>query len=454
MRSVYLRILVWFFGTLALSMIAFVMITRYVTYRSGGLGPSGPELVALIFEETIRAYESGGPQGLAERIDQLHRYFPGDHYLVDSQGRDLATGEDRSALLERIGSGWGDPKIFGGKFLVGVKSPDNRFRLIAVLPFPRDILPYVLFCILILLAVGMVCWALALSIASPLRNLSQAVDRFGRGDLSIRVNSRRRDEIGALGRSFDRMAQRIETLLISERRLLQDVSHELRSPLARLSFAVELVKKRNSHDDQKNEDGQNDAAVLRLKKEIDRLTHLVSALLEMTRAEADSDCCNREGIRLDVILKEVVEDCRLEAEARRCAIRLSGDRELTMRGNGELLRRAFENVLRNAIRYTAEGSFVEVELTENDGQATVVVRDYGPGVPEELLSKIFQPFFRVDGSRDSATGGVGLGLAIAKRAIDVHHGVLTAANADPGLRIEIDLSLESRQLRQESEERH
>lgn len=440
MRSVYLRILVWFFGALALSMLAFVMITRYLTYRSGGLGPSGPQLTALIFEETIRAYESGGAPGLAERIGRLHKYFPGDHYLVDFQGRDLATGEDRSALLEKIGSGWGDPTIVGGKFLVGIKSPDNRYRLIAVLPFPSDVLPYVLFYVLLLLAVGMVCWALALSIASPLRHLSQAVDRFGRGDLSIRVNSRRRDEIGALGRSFDRMAQRIETLLVSERRLLQDVSHELRSPLARLSFAVELVKKHSGHN------VEYDASILRLKKEIDRLTHLVSALLEMTRAEADPSSGNLEEIRLDVIVKEVVEDCRLEAEARRCGIRFGNDRALTMLGNGELLRRAFENVLRNALRYTAEGSFVEVELTTNARQATVSVRDYGPGVPEELLSKIFQPFFRVDHSRHSATGGVGLGLSIAKRAIDVHQGVLTAINANPGLRIEIELSLEHRQL--------
>ena len=174
----------------------------------------------------------------------------------------------------------------GGRIIVGSKSPDNRYRLISVLALPNEFLPYILFYVLILLAVGMVCWALALNIASPLRNLARVVDRFGRGDLSVRVNSRRRDEIGALGNTFDAMAERIATLLTSERRLLQDISHELRSPLARLSFAVELMKQ--------NPEG---ASIAQVKKEIDRLTHLVSALLEMTRAEEDHSSCNMEPVR-------------------------------------------------------------------------------------------------------------------------------------------------------------
>jgi len=431
MRTVYFRILIWFLGTLAVSMLAFVLVSGYINYRSGGVRPSGPKLNAFMFQESIRAYESSGAAGLALRLRQLHRYMPGIHYMTNAQGIDLASGEDRSQLLANT-SEWDKPEISDWRVLVRSKSPDNQYRFITIMPPPYQVLQYALFYVLVLLAVGMVCWALALSIASPLRHLSRAVDRFGRGDLSVRVNSSRRDEIGALGNAFDQMAGRIETLLTSERRLLQDISHELRSPLARLSFAVELVKREHG-----------DAAVVRLKKEIHRLTHLVSTLLEMTtRAEEDPSYGNLEEVRLDLILSEVVEDCGIEAAARKCRVSFTDGQPLTVLGNSELLRRAFENIISNAIRYTPEGSSVNVSLTSDASEAIIAVRDFGPGVPQELLSKIFQPFFRVDDSRNDSTGGIGLGLAIARRAIDVHHGRLNAANANPGLRIEIRLSLE------------
>jgi signal transduction histidine kinase len=411
-------------------MLAFVLLSGYINYRSGGVMPTGPQLTAMIFEEAMRAYESGGPRELAARLQQLERYIPGRRYLTNSEGRDLATSEDRSAILLRIGSDWDSPKFIQGHVIVGSRSADNRYRLISVLPPPYQILPYISFYILLLLAVGMVCWALAMSIASPLRNLVRAVDRFGRGDLSVRVDSRRRDEIGELGKAFDQMAERIETLLASERRMMQDISHELRSPLARLSFAVELVKA-----------DPDDPSVLRLKKEVDRLNQLVNTLLEMTRAEQDPSCGDMVQVRLDVVLNEVVEICRLDAAARGCRIELESDQNVSILGNAELLRRAFENIVKNAIRYTPEGFSVDVNLSVQSGKVRVEIRDYGPGVPEEHLAKIFQPFFRVDDSRNDSTGGVGLGLAIARRAIGVHHGRLTAVNAHPGLKVQVELAI-------------
>ena len=168
------------------------------------------------------------------------------------------------------------------------------------------------------------------------------VDRFGAGDLSVRVNSSRKDEIGEVGRAFDRMAERIGTLLTAERRLLQDISHELRSPLARLSFAAELAR---TADDR-------DAAIARMNKEIARLTDLVGGLIQVTRAEGDPAANSSESLRLDQLLGEVIEDCQVEADARGCRIAFAGSRELTMHGDREVLRRAIENVIRNAIRYT------------------------------------------------------------------------------------------------------
>jgi two-component system sensor histidine kinase CpxA len=234
-----------------------------------------------------------------------------------------------------------------------------------------------------------------------------------------------------LSRAFDRMAERIGTLLTAERRLLQDISHELRSPLARLSFAAELARTAENRE----------AAVARLKKEIQRLADLVGALIQVTRAEGDPSSNNPENVRLDEILGEVVEDCRVEAEARGCRISLDGAVELNMRGDRELLRRAIENVVRNSIHYAPDGSAVDVKLSSTSDSARICVRDYGPGVPEEALPKIFQPFFRVDDSRESSTGGVGLGLAIAHRAIGLHHGRLWAQNALPGLMVWIELPL-------------
>jgi two-component system sensor histidine kinase CpxA len=267
------------------------------------------------------------------------------------------------------------------------------------------------------------------SIASPLRALARTVDRFGAGDLAVRANSKRKDEIGELSRVFDRMAERISTLLTAERRLLQDVSHELRTPLARLSFAAELA--RTAED--------RDAAALRLKKEIERLTSLVGALLEVTTAEGDPSSTAPERLSLDDLLMEVVEDCRVEADGRGCTIALRAGTPVAVLGDRELLRRAIENVLRNSIRYAPPDTAVEVDLEIGPTAATISVRDYGPGVPEDALPKIFQPFFRVDDSRDSATGGMGLGLTIALRAVSLHHGRLRAENAHPGLCIAIEL---------------
>jgi two-component system sensor histidine kinase CpxA len=256
------------------------------------------------------------------------------------------------------------------------------------------------------------------------------VERFGRGDLTARANFTRGDEIGQMSRAFDQMGERIETLLTAERRLLRDISHELRSPLARLSFAAELLR---TADDR-------EAAAARIRKEIARLTVLVGSLLDMTRAEGDPESRKFEPVGLAGLLEGIAHDCRIEAEARHCRVDLAAS-PIEITGDPELLRRAIENVVRNAIRYAPEQSAIEINATAQRSSAVVTVRDRGPGVPEDSLARIFTPFYRVDQSRDSSTGGVGLGLAIASRAISLHHGRITAANEQPGLRVTIELPL-------------
>jgi signal transduction histidine kinase len=442
MRSVYTKIVAWCFATLILSMAAMVMVSVFVFDGMVGKGSFFDRINVLLLEESETAYESGGPKALAAHLKRADKTLGGEHHLVDTRGRDLATGGDQLALLRQFRFEKGAiQQMIDGRIAAGVASPDGRYRLLVLAANPYRLASYFPYYIPILAAVAILCWALAARIASPLRDLARAVDRFGRGDLSARVNSRRRDEIGELGREFDRMAERIGFLLTSERRLLQDISHELRTPLARLSFAAELV--RTSSD--------RDAAVARLKKQIRRLADLVGQLLEATQAEGDPSSLVKENLMLDEIVSAVVEDCHLEADARGSRIRLRGTEPLPIEGYPELLRRALENVVRNAIRYAPEGSTVELSMIVADQSAGIAVRDYGPGVPEEMLAKIFQPFVRVDDSRSSQTGGVGLGLTIAQRAIALHHGRIAAENANPGLRVSFEIPIASRSARSDEQ---
>ncbi len=311
------------------------------------------------------------------------------------------------------------------------RSDDQRYRWITVLP-PRprigtsDTLAYFFW---LPILIGILCYMLAVHLASPLRGLRRVLEKFGRGDLGVRYHLSRRDEIGDLAQAFNRMADQIATLLSAERRLLQDVSHELRSPLARLGFAVELA--RTSPD--------REVAMGRIHKEADRLNHLVDELLQLTRAEGDPGARNLEDVDLVELFENLVADCALEADAQECRLVLKGDREVIVTGDRELLRRACENILRNAIRHSPAGTTVDIELVHRDGLAEISIRDHGTGVPREALSDIFEPFFRVEGDRDRSSGGVGLGLAIARRAVELHQGTVTAFNANPGLVVAIEL---------------
>ena len=426
MRTIFAKVLFWSLGTFALSLVAFWGIA-HVLQRRPPRHFHGE--IRLIEDDTCRAYEEGGASRLAAQLRRLDMYLEGQHLLTDARGRDLVTGADRSDLLRRGQSPPEPPRLSQGCFILIARPRGGRYRLITILhprTDPGGIWPYYGAIALVIAGMGA---ALAAHLAAPLRGLRRVVDRFGRGDLAARAGSTRQDEIGELSRAFDEMAGRIETLLAAERRLLQDVSHELRSPLARLRFAVELART----------SGDRDAALERIRRDVDRLSVLVDELLQLTRAEGDPSARATEEVRLDDLLGTLVEDCALEAEAKGCRLALRVEGACAVRGERELLRRAVENVLRNAIRYAPEGTAIEVDLRGDDGAATVVVRDHGVGVPDPALGSIFEPFFRVEGDRSRTSGGVGLGLAIARRAVALHGGRIAASNARPGLSVTIDL---------------
>ncbi len=415
MRSISAKIIFWSVAALLISLAVFTMVSRSVI--GGPLMESLDRYNSFHFLQARQAYQGGGAARLSEYLADLKSAGAVEHHLTDARGKDLETGEDRSAIIRLMG---GQPRWMSrqdDQFIYARTSDDGRYAWVGIVRQPFSPFTFAPFYFIVLATV-------AARIASPLRRLTAVVDRFGQGDLAARspAPKKSKDEIANLGHSFNAMADRIQTLLVAERQLLQDVSHELRSPLARLTFEAEMVRKTTDRD----------ASALRLRREIERLSSLVGTLIDMARMEGDPATVDMEDVDLNGLLQNLADDCAVEAEANQCRISFTSSAAVTVPGNAELLHRAFENVIRNAIRYSPPDGTVEIHLYRNEGQIKIAIRDHGPGIPENLIPRIFDPFFRADPSRDEATGGIGLGLAIARRAIRVHHGDITAENAHPG----------------------
>ena len=431
----FTRILLWFLGLLVVSITGLILTTMWLVPPPAGM--MGGMLKAEL-EEAIWAYEHEGADGLRRYTERRDRLLSGRHQLLDAQGRDLLTGTSQPELLAGpIGSprprfGWPGPS--SRPPVMRAASEDGRFHYVisGKQRFPgADEGPRFLAYLWVVLLVVVLCYVLATTLARPIRELREAVLGFGGGDLRRRAQVQRNDELGELGHAFNEMADRIQTLLTAERRLLQDVSHELRTPLARLGFAVELA--RSSPDSR--------TALDRIKREADRVTALVSELIEMARAEGDPLERKHEAIELDQLLHGLLADVLPEAERKLCRLTAPPPSELRVQGDAGMIERALGNVVTNALRYAPEGTAVEFGIEQRAGSVAISVRDHGPGVPEHHLKAIFQPFFRVDESRDRSSGGVGLGLAIAQRTALLHHGELRAENAKPGLRVTLVLPL-------------
>src|SRR5580693_8490182 len=434
MRSLFAKTLLWFLATTAVA-IAGIIITTAATFGSTeGRGPLGL-LLSVQTEQARRAYETGGRDALATALAKFQQITQFQVLFTDAKGTDLLTGKAHPELvtLPKPRSRWRLPFPFGGRQPIIARQDSTRQYRLFLIDQRRNwtfffLQPQHLW---IIGLVVLLCYAFAYHLTSPVRRLRAVVDCFGRGDFSARAPANRKDELGELARSFNQMASRIQTLLSAERRLLLDISHELRSPLARLGVAVELARS-----------GEDRESMLdRIQKESERLNELVAELLQVTRVEGDPSMQKMETVRLDELLGDLVYDSLLEAKAKDCTLLLKAPLPVTLTGDEELLRRAVENVIRNAIRYAPPGTPVDIELKRSGDVAEICVRDYGPGVPEEALPRIFDPFYRVDSDRNRVSGGLGLGLAIARRSVELHKGKLTARNANPGLLVTIELPL-------------
>lgn len=414
-------------------------------------------------EKSAQVFENSGKQALTDYLADLEREHSVKFYFFDKDGHSLldrvVPEEVQKLALNREAqarAARGTQSFVAMKEGVAVrliKGPSGEKYSLAlqtsaswILPVSEAINrhPYLR---LIGIAVfgGLLCLLLTRNITRPIVGLRAAASSIAEGRLKTRVGPSldlRRDEIGALGRDFNRMAEQIESLVTAQKNLLGDVSHELRSPLARLIVALSLLRQCPVEEAPEY--------LNRIGIEVDRLDKLIGQLLTLNRIDSAVDASLRVDFDLADIVHEVAADGDFEARAHDRRVKVISADPCAMQGVAELLRSAIENVVRNAVRHTKAGTTVEITLEREDsylqtegrskGAALIRVRDYGPGVPDEMLSEIFLPFQRVPAPANGETDGAGLGLAIAERVVQMHVGAIRAFNAkDGGLVVEIEL---------------
>jgi two-component system sensor histidine kinase CpxA len=275
---------------------------------------------------------------------------------------------------------------------------------------------------------------LARHLSAPIRRIQAGARALAGESLDVRVSAGledRKDELAVLARDFDAMADQLRANRGAITRLLRDISHELRSPLARMRLAIGLARQPTADPGRQLD---------RMEREIERLDSLISQVLKLARLSGTDAPFEREAFDVDEMIEEVVRDANFEGAVKGCTVRTLGASKSSVNGSRELLRSAIENVLRNAVRYSPQGARVEVAVERSDAGLTVSVRDRGPGVPESEVERIFEPFYRVAESRDRDTGGEGIGLAITSRVMRAHGGSARADNrADGGFEVRLSL---------------
>lgn len=430
MSPLYRRLLLWFCAANIVTLLVSVAVTQDIARRAYGGELDWPALAHAADDVYIR----GGVAGLAD-WSEATRHEERFQVMLFEDGRDVLGRPPGPMLSRHLAQLLSAESIVlrpvPEVLLVGQKvvgSDHVPRQMIAIRgPRPQHAKLELLLGVqvaLSLLAIGGVGWWVARSIARPVAALQQAAQRMAAGDLSSRVGGnypQARDELGLLAREFDHMAGRIEALVAHERGVLQDVSHELRSPLARLQLILELARQESGGDSAQHFE--------RAEHEIARLDVLIGELLTLSRMEADLPGMMREPVDLAALCGDCVAEAELEAGAHGVRLRLDAATPLETSGNAQLLARALDNLLSNSIKYSAGGE-VLVRLTRHGERAELSVRDHGPGVPEADLPKLFRPFFR--GSNAARAEGHGLGLAIVERIAHAHGGQASAANAAGG----------------------
>ncbi len=449
MKTLFLRIFLSFWLAMGLIIATSIIVSATVAYqRLQALDAVEPS--DLADQAAARLAKEGKP-GLFEWIGEAEKTHGGLRiYIVESHGVDIL-GRPLPERIQRRVHSIEMSGALGGRDGKPVQDMARRVPQFIgpngeVLTLMTTFAGYPPFAVLrtpdvnlTLLAIaflfsGLVCWWLARYVSTPVARLQDAARSVAAGNLDARVSDQfatRNDELGVLARDFDRMAEYLRSLIASKETLLSDMSHELRSPLARLRVALGLARR---------EGADLPKQLGRIELEAERLDALIGQILHLSTLTSGEPKLHRERVDLTALLNDVVEDARLEAGAAGKRVEWTPARPAVLEADPQLLRSAIENVLRNAVRFTAVDTAVDVSLKHDHGMLVLIIRDQGPGVPSQDLARIFEPFYRVADARDRDSGGTGLGLAITARVVSLHGGKVEAQNSpSTGLIVEIRL---------------
>jgi two-component system, OmpR family, sensor histidine kinase CpxA len=444
-RSLFLKIFLWFWITVIATGVAVVTTwiilqpknvqSQIQTTLAGAAWASG--------SAAVDEFERQGPSAASAYLQAFSQKSHLKACLFDTSGQAIS-GTDCAVFDQVIANApaSGDPALVSrrgfARMAVKLRGRSGREYIYAVDAAERrgppsgiSLLGVALRWSVTLLVSGIICYLLTRYLTAPILRLREASQQLAQGDLSTRAAAgmeRRRDELGSLVQDFNAMAARIEELVSGQRQLIYDISHELRSPLARLNVALDLARERKG----------NDPAFDHMDQDLERLNEMIGRLLTVAKLDSSAIPVAMSQLDLTELISQIARSADLELRKSDAAVQLTLPEQLFVHGNAELLHSAIENVVRNAIRYTGIGNPVEVNVTAQTSSALIVVRDHGPGVPEAELANIFQPFYRIADDRNRESGGAGLGLAIAGRVVRIHGGTICARNAQPhGLEVEI-----------------
>ena len=458
MRSTFIKIFLSFWLTEFLIIICTIFILAHQFESNEVVYTSVFAMMQSNAKRSLEAYTTGGCKAMQAIPNTFPLETPGTSdqpaILFDPSGHALCQQVDEKLYAPAVEKIRKDGYLLGEKhgpgYVEGIQVKDangGSFSYLVRGTYPKEVyIPYreeLPRLVISLIVSVLVTFGITMVITRPIGSLREAARQLAAGNLRARAkwpkgkaNRKTGDELWGLVYDFNEMADRMESLVDAQMLLLRDVSHELRSPLARLSVALELAREeaQPGMEDQLN----------RIEREAERLNSLIGQLLSLSHLESTTRLPDRLRVSLRDVVMELLPDMDYEAQRRNCSVSFVGGKQADgqMKGLGEvlgspeLLGRAVENVIRNAIAYTAEGTSVEINLFEENRVGThfavLQVKDHGPGVPEAALKSIFRPFYRLDLSRQRSTGGYGVGLAITERAVRLHGGAVTARNSSEG----------------------
>jgi two-component system sensor histidine kinase CpxA len=460
-NHLYIKLFLWFWLATIIIMSGSMWIVRQISddVRFAPMEQTQLSELNLYTEKLQGILDSRADDIDLERIlMQIGKRNQIGMVLVDVQHQVFISGLPRHMRLNKdpfwglspatsaISVDTGDGLFFGPGI---IRDAGNTYMLFIGKPLPPGFMgsvrrqpPAVILAISLAIS-AVLCFLFARSLVNPLRQLQLASQQMAAGNLAIRVGSasKRHDEIGRLGRDFNHMSEQVERLMGSQKRLLADISHELRSPLARLQLSIGIIQQQSEQSG--HEPVEPDflhSSLARIEKEAAQIEKMISQVLTLSQLDNPQSFMHKDILDIQSLLGPIISDARFEAQEHNKQVNFNSKMNYYIEGDSQMLSSAIENVLRNALNYATKQ--VKLELSEQDCYLKIVICDDGKGIEQKQLSRIFEPFYRESLARDRASGGVGLGLAIAQQAITQHLGSIQAQNMpDSGLQVTILLPL-------------